>query len=346
MSSFPRRTVNLAVLGAVLGLAGCAPAPQSSKLLGAAGRKGLAIPAYQLAARNDSELAADMEWMREAHVNWLRFDLFWAYLESSPGVIDWSVSDRIVEAANRVGIRLLAVVHTMPAWARPERTPVTFGPVGEPAQAAFARFLSSAARRYKGRIAAWEMWNEANVDQFWSPRPSASDYVALAVAGSAAIKEVDPPAIVITGGLGGASGAPDVSAKTFARDVMAVLPLRSFDGFGVHPYPPRGPLRGQQLAQVDDVEKDLSSLKAPLELWGTETGFATLEGGEEELRQAELVTQTFQQWLALSNAGPLFWYTMRDWPEAEGAEAHFGLFRADGSAKPAALEFAAVPSEK
>jgi hypothetical protein len=70
-------------------------------------------------------------------------------------------------------------------------------------------------------------------------------------------------------------------------------------------------------------------------LWGTEIGAAT--GGTyavSEAEQATLVEQMHAHWRQIRATGPLFYYTLEDFG-GDDREHHFGLLRADGSAKPA-----------
>lgn len=64
---------------------------------------------------------------------------------------------------------------------------------------AWARFVAAAVSRYRGRVAAWEVWNEPDFSQFWSG--SVSDYVRLLKVAHLAARSVDPNARVLMGGM-------------------------------------------------------------------------------------------------------------------------------------------------
>ena len=64
------------------------------------------------------------------------------------------------------------------------------------------RFCGVLADRYKGRIAAYQVWNEPNLSREWGNRPpDAAGYVGLLKACSDAIRAADPAAIIISAGL-------------------------------------------------------------------------------------------------------------------------------------------------
>ena len=61
----------------------------------------------------------------------------------------------------------------------------------------------AAAERYAGRGVLWEIWNEANLKQFWSPQPSVDDYCKLVEASASRIRNADPSGQVVAGATSG-----------------------------------------------------------------------------------------------------------------------------------------------
>src|SRR5882672_950381 len=57
-------------------------------------------------------------------------------------------------------------------------------------------FVRTIATRYKGRIHAYEIWNEPNVKRFWTG--SIDQWVALTREASVIINSIDPQAIVVS----------------------------------------------------------------------------------------------------------------------------------------------------
>ncbi|TAK25277.1 MAG: hypothetical protein EPO26_02570 [Chloroflexota bacterium] len=106
--------------------------------------------------------------------------------------------DQAVESASRSGVKLLASVLTTPPGLRGGR-----GEDGPPDNyAEFGKFVGGLAQRYKGRINAYELWNEQNFSREWGGgQINACDYVRLLREGYNAIKAADPTAVIISGAL-------------------------------------------------------------------------------------------------------------------------------------------------
>ena len=143
-------------------------------------------------------LARIMGLVRGAGFNWLKQQIRWADVEQRKGSINWGEIDQMVDHANGQGVNLMFSVVTAPGWSRSghgvEGPPNNFGD--------FGNFLSKLAGRYKGRVKAYEIWNEQNLKREWEGRAiNAGDYVELLKVAYQAIKAADPNAIVVSGAL-------------------------------------------------------------------------------------------------------------------------------------------------
>jgi hypothetical protein len=140
---------------------------------------------------------------------------------------DWRYDDYIAHQLAEHGLRWVAVLGYAPAWASvaPGVLHAAPRPSGN-----FAAYAQAVARRYRGLIAAFEVWNEENTPFFWRPAPSAAAYARLYVAARSAIHRVDPGAPVLVGGLAG--GHP-----RFLQDLLRQPELRGhLDGVAIHLY--------------------------------------------------------------------------------------------------------------
>ena len=137
--------------------------------------------------------------VRGAGFNWLKQQIRWADVEGSQGKFGWGAIDEMVNHANGQGVNLLFSVVTAPRWSRAG----LHGVEGPPNNFAdFGNFLGKLAARYKGRVKAYEIWNEQNLKREWEGRTiSAGDYVELLKVAYQAIKAADPDAIVVSGAL-------------------------------------------------------------------------------------------------------------------------------------------------
>ena len=141
----------------------------------------------------------DLQTIRDAGFTWCKVNFGWRDIEGAgKGVFDWSRTDRIVQQAEEVGIDLVVRVDHQPAWAGGGFP--TNGPPDNPQD--LADFMAALASRYRGRIRAYEVWNEPNLAREWGGKlPDPVAYVDLLRRAYRAIKGADPSAMVISAGL-------------------------------------------------------------------------------------------------------------------------------------------------
>jgi len=127
----------------------------------------------------------------------------WEDIEPLQDEWHFQESDRILDELERRGMKLVARLTDTPGWALdPALAPDTFidSPPANPAD--YANYCGAVASRYRGRIAAYQIWNEPNLSREWGNQtPSAAGYVGLLKACSEAIRAADPSAILISAGL-------------------------------------------------------------------------------------------------------------------------------------------------
>lgn len=290
-----------------------------------------------------TDLTRVVERSTQAGIDWLRIDFVWALVELEPGLYDWSRYDEIVDAATRRGLDLLAIVAYTPDWATdgPELSGVPRDP------RRWSEFCRRAATRYRGRIRAWEIWNEPNLDHFWAgTRRQYLDEILLP--GAVALRSGDPAAVLAGPALAHLRSG-DSDWYRWLQEVVATAGS-SIDVLTHHAYDGDGHLAVTEKLDGDtpfgtrpelwDVVEP--SLREVLEqsgwtgpVWLTETGWASDEVGEEA--QAIFVDGLLQQWLTedaeRSWLGAIFFYELEDGDDS--GFPRFGLLRSDGTAKPA-----------
>jgi len=141
----------------------------------------------------------DMGMIKAAGFGWVKQNIGWRDVEGArKGTFDWGRVDWIVSECNKLGLDLLVRIDHQPQWAGGNYP--TNGPPNKIAD--LGDFLSVMASRYKGRIRAYEIWNEPNLAREWGGQPpNASQYVALSREAYRRIKQADPNAMVISAGL-------------------------------------------------------------------------------------------------------------------------------------------------
>lgn len=342
--------------GLVSGGIGSQPSPASTCSRGTEAAGGRVSDAgfsegSELPGRSDRELERELAGIAATGVRYLRMDFDWSYLARKEGQIDWAPVDRVVRAARVCGLEVLALLTYTPEWARrpggsDHSPPADADDFGEFASAAVDRFRPLGVR-------TWEVWNEPNLAFYWEPAPDAAEYADLLVAAYDAIKESDPNATVLTGGLAPAADQADgsrVAPVTFLEEVYAAGGGDHFDAVAHHPYSfPSLPLaEGDGDSPFLDVTPRLYEVMdehgdGDKQVWGTEMGAPTGEGITADF-VAQYVTEAYQAWREWSYTGPLIWYSYRDaGTDPADPEDNFGLVRADYRPKePALSAFEAV----
>jgi hypothetical protein len=174
----------------------------------------------------------DLGLIRDAGFGWVKTDFPWREIEGAgKGSFDWSRTDRIVEQVESYGLGLVICLDRQPYWAAdgdnapPER------------YSDFGDFVYALASRYRGRIRAYEIWNEPNLAREWGDRtPSPEEYTALLRVAYVHIKDADPEAIVISAGMAPTSRWDVVAVPDdeFIRQMYAAGARPYFDVLGAH----------------------------------------------------------------------------------------------------------------
>lgn len=166
---------------------------------------------------------------------WVKQIASWRTIEATQGSPDYSALDSAVNAYNAAGLKVLLTLTNAPDWAR--TTPQEDGPPTD--FGTFATFATNIATHYKGKVQAYEIWNEPNLRRNWNGRPlSAASYVEMLRRAYAAIKGVDGGALVISAGLsptGFNDGVNAVDDRLFLRQAYIAGLAVDADAIGAHP---------------------------------------------------------------------------------------------------------------
>ncbi|MFB0546885.1 MAG: cellulase family glycosylhydrolase [Anaerolineae bacterium] len=180
----------------------------------------------------------DLKLIRDAGFGWVKQVFSWREIEgAAKGHLDWSYSDRIVDQVEQHGLNLIARIDSQPQWAGggyPEN-----GPPDNLQD--FADFLYTFVSRYKGRIRAYQVWNEPNLNvpgrSEWGGRPpNPAEYTEMLKVAYQAIKSADPNAMVISAGLSPTSRWDNVAMpdEEFLKGMYASGAKPYFDVLGAH----------------------------------------------------------------------------------------------------------------
>jgi hypothetical protein len=135
-------------------------------------------------------------WPEVKFGSWRLWDAYvnWRHLEPQRGQWDFKRLDKYVAMAKLTGVDILLPLALTPDWAsaRPkEKSPYGPGNAAEPYNMEdWRNYVRTVAKRYKGRIQHFELWNEPNIPGFFSGSPER--LVRLAEEAYRILKEIDP----------------------------------------------------------------------------------------------------------------------------------------------------------
>ncbi len=181
--------------------------------------------------------------INDLRFTWIKQQVEWKDTENPKGTYYWGELDRIVAAAARHKVHVMLSVVKAPEWA-------TGGGHGFPKDPQdLYDFMKALATHFKGRVDAYEIWNEHNL-QGESGEVNPGRYVELLKAAYNGVKAADPGAVVIAGaltptGVNDPRGERSPGAEGVMNDVLYLEEMykyhdgevRSyFDVLGTHPY--------------------------------------------------------------------------------------------------------------
>ncbi len=142
-----------------------------------------------------------LDWVELMSYSHVKQTFAWRDLEAEPGRWDWTQADRIMREIEDSRLRLILRLGSVPGWARQaQHRDAHDAPAADPAH--WRAYCAAVAGRYRGKVAAYQIWNEPNLSREWGgQRPDPAAYVALLAACSEEIRAADPGAVLISAGL-------------------------------------------------------------------------------------------------------------------------------------------------
>ncbi len=160
--------------------------------------------------RVDDLFPQDLEAVNELGFGWVKQTFAWRDIQPiEKSGYDWYRPDRIVEQTEAAGLKLIVRIDRQPTWSvlpyMPQNDITENQPPGNYQD--FGDFCFELADRFQGRIGAYQVWNEPNLDREWGEQtPNPAEYTDLLRVCYEGIKRGDPNAIVISAGLAPTGG--------------------------------------------------------------------------------------------------------------------------------------------
>ncbi len=315
---------------------------------------------------------------KNAGFNWVKQQVEWSAVERAPGQYDFGELDAIVNASNAKGLNvLLSVVHA-PAFLRGPTTGLMPADNGT-----FQALMLTMSSRYQGKVQAYELWNEENLDrETGTGNVNPGTYLALLKAGYAGVKAGDGQARVLLGAPSPTgANVPGVSMDDleYLRELYAVNGgevKQYFDALGAHPSgfsippdctpdTPQCSLSGgynnhpsffafYRVGQYHDVM--VQNGDGDRKIWFTEFGYDSTDApppGYEygkyisEQQQGEFLVRAFQKSRELGYVGGMIVWNLNFQPfvPMSSEKWGFGVLRPDWSPRPAYTMLAQMPKQ-
>jgi len=271
-----------------------------------------------------------------AGVNWIRDRLTWRELEPRPGAITGADTtyDSAALIQMRHGLKVLQVFHATPDWAW------NTGLDGEHPSGRFVRdlrhvyrFCKAMAERFKGRVYAWEPWNEANVSTFGGH--TVDEMCSYQKAAYLGFKAGDPT-VTVCWNVYTTVPTPQHTQGLFDNEAWSY-----FDTYNIHTY---------------EWAHDYELLWAPARqaacgkpIWVTEADRGIKYVGPEpwcelsrddEIRKAQYIAQSYASSLYAGSIRHFHFILGHYYERHNGVQ--FGLLRKDMTPRPAYVALAAV----
>jgi hypothetical protein len=238
----------------------------------------------------------------------------WRDIHLGPDTYDWTRLDQLVSSAG--GRHVVYTVGACPQWLAKYPDQPHYAPWLGPGSnsmpydvEAFNGFMWNLATRYRGRIHAYEIWNEPQLADFLYPYTDAECNALAAMTKRAynTVKACDPAAMVLA-----ASVLPRESSGGMKRARRYMDAVKSkgypFDAWTTHLYPEIDTGYKRWRSMLDDTVATIDAYQSPTrKLWITETNYGLLGHTIPDSKADQLVTDTY----AGAGGRFVYWYAWR-----------------------------------
>jgi hypothetical protein len=179
----------------------------------------------------------DIKLIQDMGFTWVKQAIAWRDIEGiEKGAYDWGRADRLGKAVRRAQLNLMVRIDHQPFWSQAPGTEPLENAPPENLQD-YGDFCHAMAEHYKGKIRAYQVWNEPNLAREWGNQlPNPAQYVELLKVCYLGIKTADPAALVISAGMAPTgSGLPEaLPDDEFVEKMYRAGAAPYFDLLGVH----------------------------------------------------------------------------------------------------------------
>ena len=238
----------------------------------------------------------------------------WRDLEPTKGTFDWRRLERQIQSGQVLDAKVMYVLGGTPAWAGDGK--VTSAPNNI---ADWRAYVKAVACRFPNSIHAYEIWNEANLQTFWTGTPE--QMAELTKAAFEEIRACSPNALVVAAST---TTRATGSFGTFFPAYLEELKKRNWpaDAYSVHSYPSASGNSDARIQGIGQFRTMLALAGAPFTtVFDTEVNFG-LEGlgeGKRSIGGADAMTLVSRTYIdsARYGFGSTFWYVWTAQPDSK-----------------------------
>ncbi len=240
-----------------------------------------------------NDIDENIDAAKETSLTYIRDELLWTDVEKEKGKLSLPFNYEWIDKANEQGIKSLVILaFGNPVYSAGRLTqeeidagaanvcaiPVRDGNAetieDDEYFNAYINYVDFISKEMKGKVSAYEIWNEPDIKYFNAKDATAKDYVVLLKETYKTIKKNDPNALVIGGAL--------AFNGEFLDEMMIAGAGEFMDGLSVHYYLGKDAPEGNARERLDEKYEILSKYgydKMPI--WVTETGWANSDVDEQ-----------------------------------------------------------------
>jgi hypothetical protein len=261
-----------------------------------------------------------------------RADYNWNDIQSQRDVWAWDYFDAMVAGAQTHGCSIAALIGYTPDWANGGR-----GRTVPPIEIQhWEYFVATVAERYRGQIGIWLLWNEPNRGYWTGTVDEYVDYIVIPAV--RVLKSVDPNNLVCGPELS-TEGNWDTWLRTFlqrAGDLVDIITVHAYDADGQAVWRKLTQARRwyefwKKPSVREVIERAGYGQKS---CWVTEVGWQSNQVGEEG--QAQRWDQLLERLQGSAWPAGIVVFNLMSEAAPDREPVTWGIFRADGTAKPAA----------
>ncbi len=242
-----------------------------------------------------------------------RFTIFWALIERTKGVYNLEQTDILIDYLKGKNLEIFISLQ----GGNPVYDPNEYSPHPDHSTPEYftkwLNFVDFIVKRYGDRVSKWELANEPDLwkddekteGMFWTPVPNAEDFSKYLIDTTKKIRETQPEATVISGGLTDLNGYRQFLQDCLELDYNGEKVLDHISAVGIHLYrnkPEGGFDIEPDPSYVSSFDQEIVNLrnfidgyKQDVPIWNTESGYINWEreiGVENDNAQLKVLTRS------------------------------------------------------